>query len=217
MKRKEKSSLSKQRIIDAALEEFSNYGYSDASLSRVCRKKDISKGMIYHYFKSKDELYLLCVDICFKDLTEYLKTNLIINSQDIEGMLKKYFDIRLDFFTKNPLYLGIISDLLLNTPEHLKTEILEIRRDFDEVNISLLMAMLNAANLRKGLTADIIANDFKIYMSYLNFTFKDVLEKKASREQALEEHERMIYRQIEMMLYGILESEDSHGKSEHID
>ena len=50
MKREEKSALSRQRILDAATEEFSQKGYEGASLNTVWAKKGISKGIIYHHF-----------------------------------------------------------------------------------------------------------------------------------------------------------------------
>mgnify|MGYP002539826609 CR=1 FL=1 len=62
MKREEKNALSRQRILDAAMEEFSRNGYDGASLNTVCAEKGISKGIIYHYFKDKDELYLDAYD-----------------------------------------------------------------------------------------------------------------------------------------------------------
>ena len=56
MNREEKNALSRQRILEAALEEFSQKGYEAASLSNVCAEKGISKGIIYHHFKDKDAL-----------------------------------------------------------------------------------------------------------------------------------------------------------------
>ena len=69
MKRDEKHNLSKQRILQAAMQEFSAKGYINASLNTVCSENGISKGIIYHYYKDKDELYLLCVSECFTALT----------------------------------------------------------------------------------------------------------------------------------------------------
>ena len=46
MNREEKNALSRQRILEAALEEFSQKGYEAASLSNVCAEKGISKGII---------------------------------------------------------------------------------------------------------------------------------------------------------------------------
>ncbi|HHX48840.1 MAG TPA: TetR/AcrR family transcriptional regulator [Clostridiales bacterium] len=206
----EKGVLSRQRILDAALEEFANYGYLGASLNRVCKEKNISKGMIYHYFRSKDELYLLCLENCFNDLTKYLKINFENKNNDIESMLKQYFELRLDFFAKNPLYLGLFSDLILNTQNHLKTNICVIKKDFDELNISILKSMLNTASLRKGLTIDTIVKDFIMYTNIFNLVFKDSLEKTASSEKTLQEHEAMVNRLIKLMLYGVLESENKY-------
>ena len=56
MKREEKNAVSRQRILSAAMEEFSRKGYEGASLSTLCAEKEISKGLIYHYFSGKEEL-----------------------------------------------------------------------------------------------------------------------------------------------------------------
>ena len=72
MKREEKSAVSRQRILTAAMEEISRKGYEGASLSTLCAEKEISKGLIYHYFSGKDELYLLCVEQCFDAFTACL-------------------------------------------------------------------------------------------------------------------------------------------------
>lgn len=42
MKREEKSAVSRQRILAAAMEEFSRKGYEGASLSSLCAEKEIS-------------------------------------------------------------------------------------------------------------------------------------------------------------------------------
>lgn len=73
MKREEKNAQTRQRIVDAALEEFSQKGFEGASLNVVCAQNDLSKGIIYHYFKDKDELYLLCVGLCFDEMAGKLR------------------------------------------------------------------------------------------------------------------------------------------------
>ena len=61
MKQEEKSALARRRILDAAMREFADKGYEGASLNTVCAENGISKGIIYHHFRDKSELYLLCV------------------------------------------------------------------------------------------------------------------------------------------------------------
>ena len=46
----------KQKILDAALEIFAEEGYYPSSISKIAKKAGISKGLIYNYFSSKEEL-----------------------------------------------------------------------------------------------------------------------------------------------------------------
>ena len=73
MKQEEKSALARRRILDAAMREFAHKGYEGASLNTVCAENGISKGIIYHHFRDKSELYLLCVEECFDALTASLE------------------------------------------------------------------------------------------------------------------------------------------------
>ena len=52
-----KSKVSRQKIIDAALKEFGQHGYEGASTNQICLSAGISKGLLYHYFKSKENLF----------------------------------------------------------------------------------------------------------------------------------------------------------------
>jgi AcrR family transcriptional regulator len=46
-----------QVILRAALDEFAAHGFHDASLNRVIDAAGISKGSMYYYFDSKEDLY----------------------------------------------------------------------------------------------------------------------------------------------------------------
>lgn len=59
-----------------------------SSINTICAARDVSKGIIYHYFKSKDDLFLACVEECFQLLTDYLKTNLQFENLTLESVLK---------------------------------------------------------------------------------------------------------------------------------
>jgi len=42
--------------VDAAFEMFANRGYASTSISDIAKKAGVSKGLIYHYFSSKEEI-----------------------------------------------------------------------------------------------------------------------------------------------------------------
>ncbi len=47
----------RRRIVDLAVEEFSEHPYRQASLSRIVTRAGIAKGSIYQYFDDKLALY----------------------------------------------------------------------------------------------------------------------------------------------------------------
>ena len=48
----------RKQIMDVALELFADKGYAHTSISQIATKAKISKGLMYNYFKSKDDLLL---------------------------------------------------------------------------------------------------------------------------------------------------------------
>lgn len=90
MKRELKTELTKQKIINAAIREFSRSGYEKSSINEIC-KSGINKGLIYHNFKNKDELYLICVKIScdgFLDLMDQKMEKVDMN---------RYFELREEY------------------------------------------------------------------------------------------------------------------------
>jgi len=49
----------KDKLLNAALDEFGKYSYKQASLNRIIKKAGISKGSFYFHFKDKKSLYLM--------------------------------------------------------------------------------------------------------------------------------------------------------------
>ena len=50
------------RITKAALEVFSAYGYHGATMEHIMRVSGLSKGLVYHYFPSKENIFFHLVD-----------------------------------------------------------------------------------------------------------------------------------------------------------
>ncbi len=47
---------SRAKIMEAALELFGSFGYHATSISKIAKKAGISKGLMYNYFESKEDL-----------------------------------------------------------------------------------------------------------------------------------------------------------------
>ncbi|MHB8620442.1 MAG: TetR/AcrR family transcriptional regulator [Chloroflexota bacterium] len=66
----------RQRIVEAAGRCFSRQGYDNTSIDDVCREADVSKGGLYTYFKSKEQLFAAFCRAewltAFRDLAEVI-------------------------------------------------------------------------------------------------------------------------------------------------
>lgn len=54
----EKHPATRQRILKVATQEFAAKGYDGARIEVIMRRSKVSKNLIYHYFKSKENLFL---------------------------------------------------------------------------------------------------------------------------------------------------------------
>ena len=52
----------KQQIMQAALELFANKGFNATSISMIAKEAGISKGLMYNYFESKEQLIVEIMD-----------------------------------------------------------------------------------------------------------------------------------------------------------
>lgn len=150
MKQEIKSQISKEKIQSVAIEQFGKRGYAGASFNTLLSDNGLSKGLVYHYFQSKDELYLTCVTACFDMLMTSLSQ--IRRDDSAIQVLHTYFETRSRFFQDHPMLERVFFDAILQPPAHLDTELAKIRTVFDTFNQSLFQDVVNGVTLREGVS-----------------------------------------------------------------
>lgn len=203
MKQEERNRLRREKIIAAALREFGEKSYAEASINVICAEDGISKGIMYHYYKNKEDLYLACVSACFRAMLDYLKDHLPTLDGTADENLNHYFDARLTFLQEYPCYQGIFHQATAYPPHHLHDQIMQIRSEFDHFNLSVLKAALKHAKLRKHITYEDLDALERFYIIYGNTT---PLMKKAA-EEGPAAREAVCRFWINVLLHGVLEPE----------
>ena len=72
MSRESYNKLPEQRrklILDCGIAEFSRKSYTDAGTDTITKASGISKGLLFHYFGSKREFYLYCLEQALSAIT----------------------------------------------------------------------------------------------------------------------------------------------------
>ncbi|MCI7734826.1 MAG: TetR/AcrR family transcriptional regulator [Dysosmobacter sp.] len=205
MKREEKNQQTKRRIMDSALAEFAQQGYGASSVNTICSAQGISKGIIYHYFKTKDELYLACVEECFEQLTEFLRANSPAKGT-VESQLEGYFSARVDFFRTHPVYQPIFCEAVISPPAHLTAEIQARKQSFDDLNIAILENLLQPLPLRPGVTMAEVVDTFRRFQDFINANDQAA----AINAQEFSLRDQRCKKALNILLYGVIAREDEH-------
>jgi AcrR family transcriptional regulator len=104
----------RRRVEDAALEEFGQYGYERGSTDRIIRASGISKGGLYEYIESKEDLFLHIVSRAFGALYDHIISRLRSNgkaSSEPLPLLRAASEAALDFYLENPAVVRLIASL----------------------------------------------------------------------------------------------------------
>lgn len=202
MKKQEKTEKTKERILAAALKEFGSKSYDAASVNSICETGKIPKGLLYHNFKSKDELYLLCVKNCYDEMTSFLKSQPMA-CHDVKERLKNFLLIRQEFFQKNPCYANIFFNAVLQPPKHLTQELLQLRKEFDEYLNECYLGILDCITLREGISRDVVLEYFEVISEMFNGYFQKKAEQNGDYHDLINDHENRLSVIFDIMLYGI--------------
>lgn len=201
MKQEEKTELTKERILQAAIQEFGANGYASSTLNAICSHHNISKGLLYHNFAGKDGLYLACVSRCFADVTNYLK------GKGIQDDLEEYMCMRFRYFSKHSNHTRIFFEAMLQPPIALSAQIQELRKDFDSFNRKIYQSALSKVKLRKGITEADAIKYFEIMQEMFNGYFSSPAYANKDFQLLVVDHEERLSQLLNIMLYGIGEGE----------
>lgn len=201
MKQKEKTVITKNKILNAALAEFGENGYGAGTVNNIC-KTGINKGLIYHNFIDKDQLYLECVKISCQNLIQYIKENHAADS------FADYMNARMAFFREHEAEAHIFMEARTNPQNSLIDRLQEIFIPFDELNSEICRKELSRHKLREGVTKEEALSYFSMMQAFYNSSFIHSLAKHRPVNDQIVLHEETVHKLVDFMLYGIVEREE---------
>jgi len=117
----------KEKILQAAIDEFSHFGFEGARVDRIAEKADINKAMIFYYFSSKENLFKVVLTRVLSELIKQVQT-VFRDSQVPEDLIDALPRTYIGFFQKNPDILKMIALELVQNPKHISSLVSEIFR-----------------------------------------------------------------------------------------
>jgi AcrR family transcriptional regulator len=122
---------SKEKILDAALKVFSEYGYKGASVRMIANTAQISIGGLYLYFRNKEDLYMTLMKKRFKDLLDITREAIQDINDPVEAIIT-FIKVHLEYVKSHKELI------ITHGREHGFTFGIEMKRKFFEEQRSIL-------------------------------------------------------------------------------
>ena len=102
--------LTRRRLLDAATKLFAEKGRDGTSVDEICQTSGVNCRMIYHYFGSKDGLYMAMLEVVYgriREITVDVDAHSESLSEFVESLTERYFR----FLQTNPELPTSICDI----------------------------------------------------------------------------------------------------------
>jgi len=205
MKKELKTKLTQERIIDAALIEFSQKGYKAFGINELCKNHKISKGILYHNFAGKTELYLACVRESFHKAVSMIRGE----SGEVPS-LADYVERRHRFSKDFPHHSHIFFEAWLMTPAEIAEEVAKEKAVFEDLNRQVSEKLLAESTLKDHISQE-QALDYLSFIQQLFRSYYLTASGSAESPSLASQYERDLNKVLHLMIYGILDDKEKGG------
>ena len=133
----------RSRILEAALNEFAEKGYKKASTNTIVREAGVSKGLLFHYFISKKELYIYLYKFAIKTITDELYENVNFADKDVLNRVKQATLVKIDSYLKHPLFIKLFEKFPLVNDADIIKAIVDLNTEIEEETYEKLFSNID--------------------------------------------------------------------------
>ena len=196
-----KTQLTRERIIEAALIEFSQKGYKAFGINELCKNHKISKGILYHNFSGKSEIYLACVRESFQKAVSIIRGE----SGGIPSLVE-YMERRHRFSKDFPHHSHVFFEAWLTAPAEIADEVAQEKAVFEDLNRQVSEKLLAESTLKDHISQE----EALYYLTFIQQLFRSYyLAASGSQETSslASQYENNLQKVLHLMIYGILKDE----------
>lgn len=119
----------RNKIIEAAIDEFAENSYRQASINRIVEKAGIAKGSFYQYFEDKKDLYKFIIEVSAQQKLMYMQHIMKdFEKMNIFQLIRELYIAGIKYAKNNPKPFSIGVRFLKERDNELFDEIMEDSR-----------------------------------------------------------------------------------------
>jgi len=195
------SNEKKERIIHAALTEFSERSFSEASITNIVKNANISRGSFYQYFGNKEKVYQYLVVYLYNKHREDLVNILKKNSGNLYTSMMEFYNQYIDEIV-NSKYFAFYKNTFLYVNHHLVGQegILSISNPSTgrKEQQQQFVEFLNIEHLKAESNKEVLE-----YIYFIVNTIHHMIIDGFVNDLSLEDIKNRSFRAVEWLYYGI--------------
>lgn len=153
-----------ERILNAAIKEFAHKGYDLASTNEIVKEAGISKGLLFHYFKNKQQLYLFVFDYCTEKSVRELYDHVDFEQTDIFARVRDIMKFKLVLLGKYPDMMEFLKTASVDSSAVSKEYVTNRMKEMSEAGYSKLFDGIDMSRFKEGV-------DLEKAMNIIMWTF----------------------------------------------
>lgn len=140
----------RDKIFQASMEVFAEKGYEGASTNDIIKRAGISKGILFHYFGNKENLYLYVLDKTLDSAIEKITAGYSMAPPDLFERITATGMLKLKLALEEPLVYKLIFVTFVNTPQSIREAVQERYKRLYEIALPMLFDGLDLSHIRNG-------------------------------------------------------------------
>ncbi len=169
------------RIINAAIKEFAQKGYDSASTNEIVKEAGISKGLLFHYFQSKKQLFFFLFDYCYNLVADEFYKKVDLTERDFFKRLRQAVHIKMDLQTKYPDILMFIQEAFIQDSPEIKDEFEKKKQELNAVNIGIIYDGIDLSKFRDDV-------DVQKILKIISWTFEKMSDEELHKAKMVPGH-----------------------------
>jgi len=143
-----------ERILHAAMKEFAQNGFEKASTNEIIKEADISKGLLFYYFKNKKSLYLFLYDYCIELYTKEFYNKINMDETDIFIKLRECGLVKAELMIRYPEIFVFIEVAYREKSKNVKSDLELINSELTTSSYAKVFANVDTSKFKEGLELD---------------------------------------------------------------
>lgn len=171
----------RDRILNAAMKEFAR-GYKYASTDDIVRQAGISKGLLFHYFSTKKNLFLFLHDYALELVLSDFFNLINLEERDILERWRQIVLLKVDLVHKYPAIFAFISAVYLKENEDVADDISRRKEAFSKDIYAKIFSGIDTSLFREDI-------DPNKAVDVIVFTMEGYAAREADPDKTIEDYE----------------------------